>query len=131
MYVFLNYFFFVFHTALIFFNTFGWIFPKTRKWNLVTLLLTFGSWFIVGIWQGWGYCFCTDWHWKVRERLGFHDMSWSYNHFLIKKISGLDLSVDLVNNATVIIFFVSLSLSLFVNIRDYIAKRAGKDARRG
>ena len=51
----LNIFFFVFHTLLMLFNCFGWAWKKTRPWNLVTLLLTAGSWFIVGIWYGWGY----------------------------------------------------------------------------
>ena len=123
MLVFLNYFFFFFHTALIFFNTLGWLFPRLRPYNLATLLLTLFSWFGMGIWHGWGYCFCTDWHWKVREALGYHDMSWSYNHFLIKKVFGLDLPVDLVNYATVIIFFASLACSLILNIRDHTRKR--------
>jgi hypothetical protein len=118
MYLFLNYFFFVFHTALIFFNTFGWLVRRTRACNLATLLLTFFSWFGMGIWFGWGYCFCTDWHWKVRAELGYRDMSGSYNHFLIKKVFGLDLSESLVNDATVVIFFISLAGSLYVNYRD-------------
>jgi len=123
MYAFLNYFFFVFHTILILFNTFGWAFRKTRKLNLATLLLTFFSWFILGIWHGWGYCVFTDWHWKVREHLGFHDMSYSYNHFLIKKLLGIDLPVDLVNNATVVVFFLSLAVSLYVNAKDLRSKK--------
>ena len=56
---FLNIFFFFFHTAIMLFNCFGWIWKKTRRLNLVTLLLTAGSWFILGIWFGWGYCLCS------------------------------------------------------------------------
>ncbi|MBI5707465.1 MAG: DUF2784 family protein [Armatimonadetes bacterium] len=54
--------FFVFHTALILFNLFGWVSRKTRKWQLVTLGLTACSWLVFGFWRGWGYCLCTDWH---------------------------------------------------------------------
>ncbi|HYG51037.1 MAG TPA: DUF2784 domain-containing protein [Flavobacteriales bacterium] len=116
----LNYFFFVFHTGLILFNTFGYLFRRTRKWNLFTLLATAFSWFIMGIWYGWGYCFCTDWHWQVREQLGYHDMSYSYNHFLILKLTGINFSEQLVDVVTVVVFFTSLGLSIFLNIRDYI-----------
>lgn len=120
LYQFLNYFFFCFHTFLIFFNSFGWIFPKLRKWNLITLLLTAFSWFILGIWYGWGYCFCTDWHWAVRRHLGYYDMSNSYNHFLILKLTGINLSEKLVDVAAAIIFFVSLALSVWLNLKGYL-----------
>src|SRR3954469_1950050 len=107
-YQFLNYFFFCFHTALIFFNTFGWIFRKTRRWNLLTLLLTAFSWFVLGIWYGWGDCFCTDWHWTVRQRLGYVDKSNSYVHFLLLKLTGINFRPQLVDTFTAIIFFISL-----------------------
>lgn len=115
----LNYFFFFFHTLLIIFNSIGWIFPRFRKWNLLMLLLTAFSWFFLGIWFGWGYCVCTDWHWDVRRHLGYQDMSNSYNHFLILKLTGVNLQEWLVDVVTVIIFFSSLILSLWLNIRDY------------
>src|ERR1044071_4217724 len=99
-YSFLNYFFFVFHTLFTLFNIVGWMFRATRKWNLITLLLTAGSWFIVGIWYGWGYCFCTDWHWQVREKLGLYDQSNSYVHFLLLKLTGINFQKDLVNKTT-------------------------------
>jgi hypothetical protein len=118
LYHFLNYFFFVFHTALILFNTLGWIFPVTRKWNLLTLLSTAFSWFILGAWYGWGFCFCTEWHWQVRERLGYTDMSNSYNHFLFLKLTGIDLDETVVDAITVVVFFISLALSIVLNLGD-------------
>lgn len=120
---FLDYFFFFFHTLLIFFNSFGWIFPKTRKWNLITLLLTAFSWFVLGIWYGWGYCSFTDWHWSVRKRLGYHDMSNSYNHFLLLKLTGTNFSEKLVDTVAATVFILSLVLSLWLNIHDYKIKR--------
>ena len=69
----LNLFFFGFHTVLILFNIFGWLIPRWRLANLITLSLTAFSWFVLGIWYGWGYCFCTDWHWQIREMLGLPD----------------------------------------------------------
>ena len=122
MYQFLNIFFFLFHSILMVFNCFGWIWKKTRKWNLVTLLLTAGSWFILGIWYGWGYCLCTDWHWQVREHLGYHDQSVSYVHFLVLKLSGINFDIKLVDKVTVIVFIISVLLSFYLNIRDYLMR---------
>ena len=108
----------MFHTALIGFNVLGWMFRKTRKWNLVTLLLTGLSWFGLGCWYGWGYCPFTDWHWQVRRELGYHDMSHSYNHFLVLKLTGADLDLNLVDFVTVAVFAVSLFASAWYNFRD-------------
>lgn len=118
-YQFLNYFFFAFHTLFTLFNITGWIFRATRKWNLVTLLLTAFSWFILGIWYGWGYCLCTDWHWQVREQLGYHDQSDSYIHFLLLQLTGVNFNPDVVETATLVIFLVSLVMSVWLNIRDW------------
>jgi len=119
----LNVFFFCFHSALIFFNTFGWIFRRTRKWNLVTLLLTAFSWFVLGIWYGWGYCFCTDWHWEIRKQLGYHDESNSYIQFLAQKLTGVNFSAELVDIVTAVVFFTSLALSIWLNLRDWRLKK--------
>ena len=123
---FLNIFFFAFHTIFTLFNIIGWIFPKTRKLHLITMLLTAFSWFVLGIWYGWGYCFCTDWHWQVRESLGYYDRSDSYIHFLLLKLTGKDFNPRLVDNATMIVFALSFVLSIWFNIKDrrkHIQKR--------
>jgi hypothetical protein len=116
---FLNFFFFFFHTSLMLFNCTGWIWRKTRRWNLITLLLTALSWFVLGIWYGWGYCLCTDWHWDTREKLGYFDQSISYVHFLILKLTGINFDPKLVDKVTVSVFFVTIVLSLWLNIRDF------------
>jgi Protein of Unknown function (DUF2784) len=87
-------------------------------------MITAFSWFVLGIWFGWGYCFCTHWHWAVRERLGFSDDSYSYIHFLLLQLTGMDFSPSLVDSATAIVFFVSIALSTILNIRDF--KRSGR-----
>jgi Protein of Unknown function (DUF2784) len=117
-YQFLNIFFFVFHTLFTLFNLIGWIFSKTRKLHLATMLLTAFSWFVLGIWYGWGYCFCTDWHWQARETLGYHDRSDSYIHFLLLKLTGKDFNPKLVNDATLIIFLLCFVLSIWLHIKD-------------
>src|SRR5438552_120886 len=118
MLIFLNYFFFIFHTMLTIFNIVGWMFRDTRKLHLITMLITAGSWFILGIWYGWGYCACTDWHWQVREALGYHDRSHSYIHFLIYKLTGADLNQEFVENGTMAVFFICLVLTVCLNLMD-------------
>ncbi len=128
IYYLLNYFFFAFHTCLILLNTFGWIFPKFRLLNLLALSLTALSWFGLGIFYGWGYCFCTDWHWKVREKLGYFDQPNSYMKFLFQKITGINLATELVDAVTLIVFTLSFALSLVLNIRDYRRRKHSADS---
>lgn len=123
LYIFLNYFYFIFHTIFTLFNLFGWILKYTRKIHFITIILTAFSWYILGIWYGWGYCFCTDWHWKVREKLGYIDESSSYIHFLILKLTGINFNEELVIKITIILFFVCLLSSLVLNIFDFLKKR--------
>ncbi len=114
-----NYFFYAFHGALILFNLLGWIFPKTktRKLNLITLLLTFSSWFILGIWKGWGYCFLTDWHYDVLRKLGNTDLPNSYIAFLVEKLTGYLPDTVLIETLTLGVAVLVLICSLYVNFR--------------
>ena len=64
--VFLDSAFLVVHTALIFFNLFGWTWKKTLRLNLLSIFLTAGSWVAFAPWYGFGYCPCTDWHWQIK-----------------------------------------------------------------
>jgi len=82
-------------------------------------MLTAFSWFVLGIHFGWGYCFCTGWHWMVRRKLGYTDMSDSYIHFLILKLTGINFSITFINIVTASVFFVSLIMSIAFNVRDY------------
>jgi Protein of Unknown function (DUF2784) len=121
----LNVFFFVFHIILILFNLFGWTFKKLRKWNLLTLGLTAASWFLLGAFYGFGYCFLTDWHWQVRANLGYSTDSNSYIHFLLTSIVPIRISENVVNVLTVILFFAALVASIIVNAASFRKKRTG------
>ncbi len=61
---------FVFHTVLIAFNMVGWVWRRTRVAHLAVLAMTAFSWFVMGAFYGWGYCLCTDWHFRVRRMRG-------------------------------------------------------------
>lgn len=123
---FLNIFFFVFHTAFTLFNICGWAFRTTRRWQLVTIGLTAFNWFILGIWHGWGFCYCTEWHWQVRRALGLHDQSRSYIHFLIQHLTGINLPERMVEMWTLIIFLAAALAGILLNVRDYKRRRSGQ-----
>jgi len=119
MYVFLDKFFFVFHSMLIVLILFGWIWRKTRVINFIVVLLTALSWTVLGIWYGFGFCPCTQWHWQVREKLGYFDMPSSYTKFLIDSLTGLDVNEKLVDILAVSFLVLALFFSVFTNVRDW------------
>jgi len=119
MYAFLDKFFFIFHSALIVFSLFGWLWKKTRVVNLIVLSLTAFSWFILGIWYGFGFCPSTEWHWQVRMKLGHYYMPKSYIKFLVDSLTGLDVNAKLVDILTLIFFALALFVSVMINARGW------------
>ena len=111
----LDFFFILFHTGLVFFNLFGWIFRKTRVWNLITLLLTGSSWFILGIFYGIGYCPFTDWHFRVLERMGETNLPVSYMEYIVERFLPVDVNPQMADIFTVGLFFIALILSTVLN----------------
>ena len=108
-------FFRMFHTALIFFNLFGWIFRRTRLLNLITLMLTAFSWLVLGYWYGFGYCVCTDWHWKVLEARGEHNLPYSYVTYLAQRLLGMHPNPELVDIITGTAFGLAFVCSIVAN----------------
>jgi len=123
MYELLDKFFLFFHSFLIIFNLFGWIWNKTRKANLVLLLLTAFSWFVLGIWYGIGYCPLTDWHWKVLRELGNYNLPNSYVKYLADRITGMDFNAQLIDTLVVALFLLALVCSIYTNVK---YRKAGK-----
>jgi len=120
----LDIFFVVFHSSIVVFNLAGWIWKRTRVWNLVVLLLTGSSWLFLGLIVGvLGYCPFTDWHFRVLEKLGNYDLPDSYIKYLADRITGLDINSTFIDNVTLWTFIAALILSLFLNISDYYKNR--------
>jgi len=118
-----NIFFWVFHTLLILFNVFGWLWSKTRKWNLICLMATAFSWLVMGIRYGIGYCLCTDWPFQIREQMGIHDAAGTYIHLLVYKVSGVWMSESVLNPIAGVVFGISVVMSVALNVRDWIIRR--------
>ena len=113
----LNVAFFVFHTSWIVFNCLGWIWRRTRRWHLATVSLTALSWFGLGIFHGWGYCPCTEWHWQVRARLGHRDPA-SYIQLLFGELTGSELTPAWADGVALCTLVVVAILSIVLNVRD-------------
>lgn len=116
LYWLLNGLFHFFHIVIVIFLMTGWMFPQLRLAHLVLILLTLGSWFILGRWLGSGYCPVSDWHWKIKEALGGGRPSGTYIHLLLQRITGKKLDSSAVDRAVVRWTLVLAAISIVVNI---------------
>jgi hypothetical protein len=112
---FLDITFTILHLSVILFNLFAWIWKKTRRAHLIVAGITLGSWFILGIWYGWGYCFITDWQWQVKQQLGETNLPDSFVKYFADKLTGKDFSPSLVTNVTLYSFLAAIVFSVYVN----------------
>ena len=114
----LNVALFAFHGALVLFNMLGWAWPRTRRLNLATLLLTLFSWTMMGLWYGAGYCVLTDLHWRVRAAMGIHETASSYLALLVRTLTGWEPPAALVSPVAGAVFLAALGASVAFNVRD-------------
>ncbi len=120
--------FVLFHTSLILFNLFGWIWKKTRMANLVTILVTFASWFLLGLIAGIpGYCPLTDWQFSILRELGHTDLPTSYIKYLADRLTGLDFNQPLVDRLTLWGLVAAFIISLTMNALRYFRKEKKHD----
>ena len=119
MYIFLDYFFIVFHGSWVLFCLTGWAWRKTRRIHLITTGLTMFSWFGLGICYGWGYCPCTDWHWEIKYKLGETNLPNSYVEYYIDKLTGFTWDPLVVDSAVLILGLVAFALSCWLNWKDW------------
>ncbi|MBX7259042.1 MAG: DUF2784 domain-containing protein [Candidatus Hydrogenedentes bacterium] len=117
-YRFLDAAFLLFHSALIVFVAFGWVWKRTRRIHLATVGVVGLSWFGLGLIYGLGFCPCTEWHWRVRERLGDTLLPNSYIKFLLDTLTGLDWNAAVVDGSTFCVFLIATLLSVLLNRRD-------------
>ncbi len=108
-------FFVIFHSCLIIFNLFGWTWKNMRRANLVTLVLTGGSWFVLGLFYGIGYCPLTEWHWQVLHKLGQYSLPDSYVSYLIARVTGLSIGLKTADTITMASWLIALIISVYMN----------------
>ena len=118
MYAFLDYFFVTFHTGLVLFDLTGWAWKRTRRIHLIVMGLTIVSWFGLGLFYGWGYCPCTDWHWAVKVKLGETNLPNSYVKYYVDRLTGRGWDPFVVDAGVLIIGLSVFALSCWLNVRD-------------
>ena len=69
-----------------------------------------------------GYCICTDWHWQIRSAMGIKETADSYLVLLVRNVSGWNPPLHLVNNVALAAIVTSLTLSVWMNIKDILQK---------
>lgn len=105
----------VLHLLIIAFNLLGWTWTGTRRAHFISILLTACSWFVLGIWKGWGYCTVTDWQWQVKEKLGEKNIPGSFIEYFGEKVLNHPLDSTTVDKVTLISFLLVAVLSVYVN----------------
>ena len=118
MYTFLDILLFVLHGLLVLFNLTGWIWRKTRRLHLWTILLTLASWSLLGMFYGFGYCPLTDWHWDVKRHLGETHLPKSCIEYYLDWVTPFDWSPEVVDPLVLALSLGALGATLYLNWRD-------------
>ena len=116
----------ILHVLLMAFNLTGWIWSRTRKLHLITLIATATSWFILGIWYGFGYCVLTDWHWSIKEKLGETNLPNSFVKYIADKITGNVVNSSLIDAITIGGLIFAIIAAVYVN---FLKRKKREDVR--
>lgn len=108
----------IFHIGLILFFILGWICKRTRKVHYLLVIIIATSWFILGLFYGFGYCFLTDIHWRVKMLLNEENLPISFIKYVLDKITGKDFNEIWVDYITLAVFICVLIISTFLYIKD-------------
>ena len=108
----------LFHAVFILFILFGWIFVRLRRIHIASVLLTGASWFLLGLFLGFGYCPFTDWHWKILGQLGETGLPVSYVQYFSGRVAGISMTPDFADGITLMGWFMALTASVYVNLRN-------------
>lgn len=114
----LNVLFYVAHTALVGFNSLGWMAQKTRRATLVCQALTLLAWTLPAPWLGFGYCWCTDAHWQIRRQMGIENDPNSFIALLFRDVLRMEVDPQTTFLITAAVAFVSAVGAVSLSIRD-------------
>jgi hypothetical protein len=78
---------------------------------------------VLGIFYGYGYCFLTDLHWEIREKLGYDNPYNSYIRLLLSPVLPVSVSDKQVDTVTGVTFLLALVGSVVTNILDWRKRR--------
>lgn len=94
--------------------------PEWRLFHLAWIIMTLGSWYILGVWMGAGYCPVTDLHWTIKESLGGGRPMCDYIYYCLAKLPSTNWNTAHIEKATLFVTILAGAISLLLNIRDYL-----------
>lgn len=106
----LDFLFHFLHIFIIFWNLFGWMFQRFIILHFLSLNLVLFSWGFLGFFYGFGYCFLTDFHWRIKIQKGETNLPNSYIEYILQKFgfyfdsNYVDIFVLMI---TIIIYIIS------------------------
>ncbi len=112
----------VLHISLILFFIFGWIYRKTRKVHYLLVTVIAISWFVLGLYNGFGYCFLTDFHWRIKKELGEGQLPVSFIKYILDKVTGKSFNDIFVDYLTLTFFIFVFIASTYLYLQDEIRK---------
>ena len=98
----------------------------TRKWNLLSLLLTAGSWVFLGFFYGFGYCPFTDWHFSLLYEMGERGLPNSYVQYLFQRVLDVSVTASFADAVTLAGLVMALIMSVYVNLKDRLRRNKYK-----
>ncbi len=123
---FLDVFLTIIHGSLILFFILGWISKKTRKVHFILVCIIAISWFVLGLFYGFGYCFLTDIHWRVKMSLQEENLPISFIKYIFDKMTGYDFNELLIDYITLAVFICILMISILLYIKEKFNVRFDK-----
>ena len=80
---------------------------------------TLASWFVLGIWMGFGYCPVISWHWAVKESLGRGRPEATYVQLVGETLLRRSLNSSAVDRLVVVTTVVVATASLVLNAKRF------------
>jgi uncharacterized protein DUF2784 len=115
------------HTLVVLGNLLLWIPRRTLRLHLVLVLCTTASWLGLGAFYGVGYCFLTDWHWRIKHARGETGLPGSFIEYGLEWLARSDLDPAWIKQVTIWAFVGAATLSIALNL---LAERRKRRASR-
>jgi hypothetical protein len=90
-----------------------WIPRSTIVLHRLIVALTAGSWLVLGFFRGFGYCFLTDIHWRVKHALGVRHLPSSFIKYAGDFLTGTDLSPRTVDAVAGTVFVLGVGAAVY------------------
>lgn len=116
----------IIHVSLILFFILGWIPKKTREVHFILACIIAISWFVLGLFYGFGYCFLTDIHWRVKMLLQEEDLPISFIKYILDKMTGKNFNELLIDYITLVVFICVFMISILLYAKEKLKNREGR-----